>query len=143
MVMNNTVTDKIMDWLVAFEDCVHKKDFEKGKALFASDCYCFGSVADHVPDINTLAKNQWMKVWPNIKNFKFNPKQGRIEISRDQSFACVTCPWTSTGIRPDGSTYRRPGRVTILLVKNIKSKKWLAHHTHYSLNPQSAKGDAS
>jgi hypothetical protein len=38
-------------------------------------------------------------------------------------------------VRPDGSTFRRPGRATIAFAQ--RDGRWLAVHTHFTLIPQS------
>ena len=42
----------------------------------------------------------------------------------------------SLGVKPDGSTFRRPGRCTVALAR--RDGRWLATHTHFSLFPQPA-----
>jgi hypothetical protein len=39
----------------------------------------------------------------------------------------------STGYRQDGTPYDRPGRATIVFVRDRVGAPWLAQHTHLSL----------
>ena len=39
----------------------------------------------------------------------------------------------STGYRQDGASYERPGRATVVFVRDSTGAPWLALHTHLSL----------
>jgi ketosteroid isomerase-like protein len=39
----------------------------------------------------------------------------------------------STGYRQDGTSYDRPGRATVVFVRDSVGGPWLAQHTHLSL----------
>ena len=47
--------------------------------------------------------------------------------------AWVAAPWDSLGTRPEGTTFPRPGRLTIAFVR--REGRWLAVTTHFSLTP--------
>lgn len=127
--------EEIKAWLENFAKCVQSKDFEKGKTLFSPSCWCFGSYAEVLNNLDDLVENQWKQIWPNITDFHFDLNKLHCQFSQDQRMACIMAPWYSTGYRPDGMIYARPGRVTIVLLKDPVHNSWLAHHTHYSLNP--------
>ena len=126
---------EIKQWLTDFTDCVQKLDFERGKTMFSVSSWCFGSYAEILNSLDDLVENQWKQIWPNITDFAFNLDKLHCQFSQDYHMACVMAPWVSTGYRLDGMTYNRPGRVTIILIKEPGQNTWLAHHTHYSLNP--------
>jgi len=130
-------TEEIFAWLDAFEKCVNSQDFEKAKPLFHPDTYCFGSYSKVMTSWEELCQQQWQKVWPNITDFRFDRKNLHCLISDDHQMACVMAPWASTGYDKNGKSFERPGRVTIILMKDKKTHTWLAHHSHYSLFPGS------
>ncbi len=55
-------------------------------------------------------------------------------LRRDRAW--VAAPGDSLGVRPDGTTFSRPGRLTIAFEK--RDGRWLARHTHCSLSPAPA-----
>ena len=54
--------------------------------------------------------------------------RARGAIAGDHGWVATT--WDSLGTRPDGSTFQRPGRATIALVR--RDGRWLAVHTHFT-----------
>jgi len=127
--------NEIHCWLKKFALCVRALDFESGKKMFLQEIYCFGSIASTLSGIDDLVENQWKQVWPNISDFDFDYKNLHFKLSDNNNFACILCPWTSTGCHPGGNSFQRPGRLTLILIKDESQNKWLAYHTHYSLNP--------
>src|SRR5256886_2118900 len=59
--------------------------------------------------------------------------EARGAVQGDQAW--VAAPWDSRGVRPDGTTFPRPGRLTVVLAR--REGRWLAVHTHFSLTPSS------
>jgi ketosteroid isomerase-like protein len=123
----------LRDWLRALERCVRAVDFEGGRELCAADLFAFGTVAEFVDGIDTVMDAQWRKVWGNIRDFTIGADEARGGIHGDHGW--VAAPWDSVGIRPDGSTFSRPGRLTIIFSR--RHGGWLATHTHFSLSPAS------
>lgn len=122
-------------WLAGFAACVRRKDVDAGRAYFHPDAYCFGSYASACRGRETLIRQQWMPIWPNITDFRFTLRQLRLQVSADGRLACAMVPWHSVGYRPDGAAFRRDGRVTIVLTREAVDQPWRAFHSHYSLNP--------
>ncbi len=136
---SSKVKSELIDWLKTFEDCVRKVDYERAKPMFYPDAYCFGSVAELVQSLDSLVKKQWSKIWPNSKEFAFDIDQLCCHVDDQEKMACLILPWTSKGFHKDGSSFRRPGRVTVVLLKDVESGAWRAIHTHYSLTPGTPK----
>ena len=62
--------------------------------------------------------------------------------SPDQHMAVLVAPWTSTGYHPDGTTFDRPGRATMVFLQGDEG--WTCVHSHMSLNrgvPQTSHAD--
>jgi len=51
----------------------------------------------------------------------------------NDALLCVVAPWDSLGVNRDGTTFPRPGRATLLLVRR---ERWVAVHSHFSLAPR-------
>jgi hypothetical protein len=124
---------EVKKWLKDFGDCVRAKDFASGRRMFYSRIVCLGSHARLVTGLDSLIEKQWKKIWPNITGFDFGKMH--FEFNHEKNMACVIGPWISTGYHKNGESFSRPGRVTILLIKDPVKKVWLAKHTHYSLFP--------
>lgn len=126
---------EILGWLKTFEQCVQDENYLAARALFHPDCYCFGSKAKRTFSLEDLIENQWKKIWPNIQDFCFDFELLQYRVSESEDLATVVCPWHSVGFHADGRSYPRDGRVTLIFLKDPTHRRWLAYHTHYSLNP--------
>jgi catechol 2,3-dioxygenase-like lactoylglutathione lyase family enzyme/ketosteroid isomerase-like protein len=122
----------IRAWLRRLEACVRAVDFEGGRRLCASDIIAFGTVAYFVEGLERVVEQQWRHVWPRIRDFTIRVDEARGAVT--DGAAWVAAPWDSTGVRPDGTTFARPGRLTIALA--CLDGLWLATHTHFSLSPE-------
>lgn len=131
----DSTRDKIIEWLNDFAECVRNEEYDRGKVMFSDQVYCFGSVARESVNLEELIEKQWKVIWPNISNFEFDLENLRIQVSQGQDMACAMLPWSSTGFHSDNTEFTRPGRVTLLLLRDSDSKRWLAYHSHYSLTP--------
>jgi catechol 2,3-dioxygenase-like lactoylglutathione lyase family enzyme/ketosteroid isomerase-like protein len=121
----------IRDWLDRFAACVRAVDFEGGRRLCAPELVAFGTVARVVEGIERVMEQQWRRVWPTIRDFRIRAGEARGAVAGDTAW--VAAPWDSTGVRPDSTTFARPGRLTIALAR--RDGRWLATHTHFSLAP--------
>jgi catechol 2,3-dioxygenase-like lactoylglutathione lyase family enzyme/ketosteroid isomerase-like protein len=121
----------LREWLSAFAARVRAVDFAGGKAMCAPDMLAFGTYAGMVERIEDVMSAQWYKIWPTIKNFSIRTDEARGGIVGDTAW--VAAPWDSLGTNADGTTYARPGRLTMVFVK--RDGRWLARHTHLSLVP--------
>lgn len=122
-------------WLAEMQDCVRQVDFERCRAIFASDVVGFGSRAERMVGLEAAERDQWRHVWPRIRDFTFLLDQLSIGAvtSGDDGLIWLACPWTSVGQREDGTPFSRPGRMTAVLER--RGGRWLAVHTHHSVNP--------
>src|SRR5437763_547131 len=122
----------IRTWLSRWEACVRAADFEGGRRLCAPDLVAFGTVAYFVEGIERVMEQQWRHVWPRIRDFTIRVDEARGAVVGGAAW--VAAPWDSTGVRGDGSTFARPGRLTIAFAR--RDGRWLATHTHFSLSPE-------
>jgi ketosteroid isomerase-like protein len=122
---------EIEDWFRALERCVRTVDYASARPLFAPEVVAFGTRAEVVQGLDNLQANQWSGVWPNIRDFTFDLSQLHWGWSVDGGWAVTT--WTSTGFRPDGTPFHRPGRATVAFAR--RDSRLVALHTHFSLYP--------
>ena len=54
-------------WLANFSHVVQQRDFEAGRDLFADHVAAFGTIARIVCGLDRLEKQQWRKVWGNMR----------------------------------------------------------------------------
>jgi catechol 2,3-dioxygenase-like lactoylglutathione lyase family enzyme/ketosteroid isomerase-like protein len=122
---------ELRDWLRRWQACVRARDFEGGRRLCAPELIAFGTVADFVESVDRVIEAQWRRVWPNIRDFTIHIEKARGAVRGDTAW--VAASWHSEGVRPDGTTFPRPGRLTIAFAR--RAGRWLAVHTHFSLTP--------
>lgn len=122
----------IRDWLRALQACVRAVDFEGGRRLCAPDVVAFGTVAHFVEGVERVVEQQWRHVWPRIREFTIHVDEARGGVTGDAAW--IAALWDSTGVRPDGTAFPRPGRLTIAFAR--RGGRWLATHTHFSLSPE-------
>ena len=127
-----TVRAVFENWLETFAGHVRAVDYASAKPLFHPDILAFGTHNDVIPGLESWVATQWDNVWPRTSDFRFTLAQTRMLVSADGSMATVIAPWTSTGYHPDGSTFDRPGRATLVFDKGVDG--WLCTHSHMSLN---------
>lgn len=123
--------EAIRAWFGALERCVRGVDYATARGLFAPDVVAFGTRAEVVSGLDRLQEQQWSGVWPLIADFTFDLAQLHVGAGGDLAWAAV--PWTSTGFHEDGTPFPRPGRATVAFAR--RDGRWLATHTHFSLNP--------
>jgi ketosteroid isomerase-like protein len=121
----------LRDWLREWQARVRAVDFEGGRKMCAPEIVAFGTVAPMAEGIEAVMGAQWHRVWGNIGDFTVHAEQARGAIAGDHGWVATT--WDSRGHRPDGSTFHRPGRLTVAFVN--RDGRWLATHTHFSLFP--------
>jgi len=122
----------LREWLTTFAGHVRRVDFEGGRAMCAPDMIAFGTYAGMVERIDDVMDAQWRKIWPTIREFSIRADQARGGMIGDTAW--IAAPWDSLGTNADGSTFPRPGRLTIVFTR--RDGRWLARHTHFSLVPQ-------
>ncbi len=131
-----------IDWLEGFSAHVRAVDYASARPLFHPEILAFGTHQDVLPSLEAWVNSQWDNVWPKTDDFRFTISETHVLVSDDNTLAVVIAPWTSTGFNPDGTSFERPGRATIVFHKT--SDTWLGVHSHLSLNrgvPQSSHGN--
>jgi catechol 2,3-dioxygenase-like lactoylglutathione lyase family enzyme/ketosteroid isomerase-like protein len=118
-------------WLRDWQARVQAGDFAGGRALCAPELLAFGTRAEIAEGLDDVVERQWRHVWPRIRSFTVRADEARGGIDGDRGW--VAAQWESLGVRPDGTTFRRPGRLTVLFA--YRDGRWLATHTHFSLTP--------
>lgn len=134
MLASTDVARTVRRWLRTFEAHVRAVDFTAARAMFAPDVVAFGTYATVVTGRAALERRQWSHVWPAITGFKF--RLGELRCLGGPRGVCVVVPWESRGVREDGTTFARPGRATLFLVRS--GGRWVALHSHFSLAPARA-----
>jgi hypothetical protein len=82
--------------------------------------------------LDALEREQWRKIWPTIRNFKFDDP---VIFSPEgaSSFIIVLGTWRSEGKTMGHKWYDRRGRVTLAL--ESKMGPLLCIHSHFSMEP--------
>jgi ketosteroid isomerase-like protein len=125
------LTQAAREWLAALERCVRGVDYESAQPLFAAEVQAFGTYAAIVDGRDALRREQWQHLWPTIRAFTFRLAEARCV--GDERQLGVVVPWDSLGLRPDGTTFPRAGRATLILIR--RDGRWVAVHSHFSLAP--------
>jgi ketosteroid isomerase-like protein len=125
------IEQAIREWFLELQACVRAVDYDRADKLFAPDVIGFGTYKDIAVGLDRLRLEQWSNIWPTIRDFTFRLDQ--LHWGAEGHLAWAACPWDSTGFRPDGASFARPGRATIILENH--DGRWLAVHTHFSLYP--------
>ncbi len=122
----------LREWLGRWQACVRAQDFAGGRQLCAPELLALGTRAEMVEGVDQVMERQWRQVWPRIRDFTIDIDKARGGVDGDRAW--VATRWDSRGIRANGATFPRPGRLTILLAR--RDGRWLATHTHFSLSPE-------
>jgi ketosteroid isomerase-like protein len=130
--MAPALNSAVRSWLLAMQECVRERDFERARELFSPGVFGFGTVAPTAEGRESLEQDQWREIWARTTGFTFE-LDGARSIAFGES-ACVAAVWRSLGVRPDGSTFERRGRATLVLVP--VDGRLIAVHSHLSLWPR-------
>ena len=137
------LVESVRKWVAGWGAEVAAADIRSGRERFATDLVAFGTHADVVVGRDAVEAQQWSQIWPRIEGFEFLVDELVVQASPDGLQAVAIVPWTSVGIAPDGTPFDRPGRATIVLVREADDAEWTGTHTHFSLArgvPQSTHG---
>lgn len=135
--------ESVREWVAGWGAEVAAADIRSGRARFAEDLVAFGTHADVVTGREAVEAAQWSQIWPKIEDFAFLVDELVVQASPDGLLAVAIVPWASEGIAADGSRFDRPGRATVVLVRDSPDASWVGTHTHFSLArgvPQSTHG---
>jgi ketosteroid isomerase-like protein len=125
-------TAGVTAWFDTLAAHVRDVDFVGARPIFSPDMIAFGTFTDFMTGRDAAEQQQWRNVWPHIDEFRFRPDIRAI-VSPDRLQAVGMGIFDSTGYRQDGTPYNRPGRATIVFVRDRVGAPWLAQHTHLSL----------
>ena len=141
-IADDAVTASIHDWLTRFAACVREVDYAAARPFWHPDIVIFGTHQELVRGLSRWIDTQWDNVWPRTAEFAFDLGNTALLASPDGAMAIAIAPWTSTGFRPDGTAFDRPGRATIALARQPDGR-WIGVHSHMSLQrgvPQESHG---
>lgn len=127
--------EELKNWFDTWAGYVSDVDFEPARALFHPEVVGFGTYMEYVRGLDALEAQQWRSIWGTISDFRFLTDRLICGVAGDGQQAWGIVPWTSTGYNVDGTTFERPGRATVLFVRDDQDANWLAIHTHISLSP--------
>lgn len=130
--MPSELSEPVRRWMVQFAAAVRERDFELGRSLVAEDVFSFGTVRAVADSVEELESGQWAKVWPFTFDFDFDYKETR-QIIRDGLVVVMTL-WSSHESLHGVKGASRNGRATLIL--QTKDNRFVATHTHFSLNPK-------
>ena len=119
-----------LEWLKEWERLINDVDFEGARSLFADSVVSFGTFAEVLYGLDQLEAMQWRKIWPTIRDFKF--EEPKILVFKP-GIATLVVLWHSRGKTKDGGWYRRKGRATLVLKKAKGSLRCI--HSHLSMEP--------
>ena len=128
-------------WLEAFAAAVRDADYDAGARLFAPDVVGFGTVGVLLSGRDALVASQWKRVWGVTSGFHFDMTRLTCCVRGDVAWLAV--PWASrTGRGPaDRGAFDRHGRATYVLER--RTGRWLAVHSHHSLDPSGTSPDGT
>ena len=119
-------------WFETLQAHVQAVDFTGARPIFAEDMIAFGTFSDFMTGRDAAERAQWRSVWHHIDAFRFRDDIRAI-VSPDRLQAVGMGVFYSTGYHQDRSSYDRPGRTTVVLVRRSTEQPFIAQHTHMSL----------
>jgi ketosteroid isomerase-like protein len=119
-------------WFETLQAHVRAVDYIGARPIFAEDMIAFGTFTDFMIGQPAAEKAQWRSVWENIDGFTWRPDI-HVLVSPDRKQAVGMGIFDSIGYLKDGTEYDRPGRATVVFVRDSVDARWLAKHTHLSL----------
>ena len=125
------MNDKALEWLRQWEDAINAADFPAARLLFSCDVVSFGTLAGSTTGINELETRQWRKVWPTIKDFRFDNPIILVAGEPAPSTVIVSL-WQSKGKTVEDGWYDRKGRATLVL--RIENGLLRCCHSHLSMD---------
>lgn len=129
---NPATRAEILDWLQVFSAFVREVDYASARPMWHPDLLAFGTYNDVIQGLEAAISTQWDNVWPRTADFAFDLAGTHILAATDNSLAVAITPWTSTGFNPDGTSFNRPGRATMVFARD--NNAWRCTHSHMSLN---------
>jgi ketosteroid isomerase-like protein len=126
------MNDKALEWLRQWESMINAADFAGARRLFSPDVISFGTLTGFMSGLQELEKLQWRKIWPTIKDFKFDHPV--VVFSGEPApSAVIVSLWHSKGKTGSGGWYDRKGRATLVL--RLEMSRLRCCHSHLSMDP--------
>ncbi|MGH7179288.1 MAG: nuclear transport factor 2 family protein [Tepidisphaeraceae bacterium] len=119
----------VNEWLDEFAANVRARDYGRARKQFIEGVFAFGSLATVMIGLDSLEMRQWRPIWERTRDFTFQ----HIRIETNAFNSIVMARWSSWCVDTEAI---HAGRATIVLRR--ENDRWIATHTHFSLNP----GDA-
>jgi ketosteroid isomerase-like protein len=126
------MNDKALDWLRQWENMINAADFAGARLLFSPDVISFGTLTGFMAGLQELETLQWRKIWPTLKDFKFDDPI-ILHASGPAPSAVIVSLWHSTGKTSGGDWYDRKGRATLVL--RVENDLLRCCHSHLSMDP--------
>jgi len=133
---------EVLDWLERFSACVRAVDYKAAYPFFHEQALAFGTHKRVLEGLWDWRDRQWESVWPKTSGFAFVAAETRVLASPDGQMAVAITPWGSTGYHQDGTEFDRPGRASMVLLRD--GAAWVCVHSHMSLErgvPQESFGN--
>jgi ketosteroid isomerase-like protein len=124
---------QVKAWFQRLAECVQAVDYEAAYKLFADDLVAFGTFNDFVTERPDVVREQWMNVWPTIRNFRWRLDGVQAMVAGDRLSAVGLAIFDSDGFDPQGQKFDRRGRATVAFRRARVGDAWVAIHTHMSL----------
>lgn len=124
----------LAEWVDRFSGHVAGLEYEQAAAMMDPGVISFSTWSDIVDGVEHWVDDQWRKVWPSTADFRFETEKMRSLVSDDRRMASVAVTWASTGFNEDQTTFDRPGRCTMVLVRDDVDQPWRAAQGHFSLH---------
>jgi ketosteroid isomerase-like protein len=126
------MNDKALEWLRQWESMINAADFAGARQLFSPDVISFGTLTGSMAGLQDLETRQWRKVWPAIKDFRFDDPIVLL-CGEPASPAIIVSLWHSKGKTSGGGWYDRKGRATLVL--RPENNLLVCCHSHLSMEP--------
>jgi ketosteroid isomerase-like protein len=126
------MNDKALDWLRQWETMINAADFAGARLLFSPDVISFGTLTGFMAGLQELEALQWRRIWPTLKDFKFDDPI-ILRTSEPAPSAVIVSLWHSRGKTSGGDWYDRKGRATLVL--RLENDLLRCCHSHLSMEP--------
>ena len=120
-------------WFEGFTREVAALDYGLARERFDPRVTTFSTLQDIVSGIDQYDQEQWRNVWPTASDFRWHTDSMQALVSSDRLMATVALTWSSIGYHENGTPFDRPGRATIVLIRDSTDSPWRGIHAHVSL----------
>ena len=126
------MNDKALEWLRQWESMINAADFAGARRLFSPGVVSFGTLTGFMSGLEELEKLQWRRIWPAIRDFRFDDP---VVLSGGEPApsTVIVSLWHSRGKTSSGNWYDRKGRATLVL--RLENDVLVCCHSHLSMDP--------